>query len=113
YTDHYDHLTVENCRNWERICIEGEEFNPIKSSLSDFILYFVKGEEYVKKEETIERWMQRDRELDSLLENAEPPELVRCSTCGSRMNFKDKHLWGSDDRVLFFFECPNKCIPNR
>lgn len=86
----------------------------LKEAFVELRLYFETGEEYKRKESTIQEWMNRDEELDKKLERAEPPQLIRCKTCACIMNVESRQLLGfDDDRVLFFFICPNKCLPNR
>lgn len=126
YNDLYDRQTVDECRQWERIC-KKDDGKPIDlgegeltkegranflNGMFEFTVHFIKGESYIKKEETIKEWMSRDKTRDDFLENTKPP-LVKCKTCFREMNFESKHLWGkNDDRILFLFACPNGCLPN-
>jgi hypothetical protein len=128
YIDLYDRLTIDRCRQWERICkkddgkpmiIDGKELDKdarlrFLNWVYEFSLHYMTGEEYVRKEDTITKWMDRDKERDSLLESTEPPRLIKCKTCFREMGVESKHLWGTnDDRVMFMFVCPNECLPNR
>ncbi len=131
YSDLYDRFTVERCRRWEseegRISLasiedkdpKGQDFNKVymEHIIIPTALYFIKGEEYEKKEKTIRGWMERDRAKDELHESAKAPEGIRCLTCKSivKPTFKDLHDWGSDGkgRVLFMYDCPNGCLPHR
>lgn len=127
YIDLYDKLTVEHCRRFEQLHMVGdddifdktgkeyskEEITRIRQATSEFHLYFVTGEEYKKKDETIRKWTERDRQKDLKIENAEEPQLVRCKTCASTMSCSSKDLWSCDDKVQFFFDCPNGCKPRR
>lgn len=131
YSDLYDRLTIEECRRLEKRGIS-EDHIAIETSKSkkdkikkEFkvkvvvptILYFVKGERYKKKSETIREWMERDEAKDKKLENAVVPTDIFCKKCGSEMTATLKHLHGDElkgeERVLIFFECPNKCKPRR
>jgi len=84
--------------------------------LSPLPLYFIKGDRYLDKAETIKKWMDRDGAKDELLASAKPPE-VQCLKCGSDLipNFKDLHDGWPDkeDRVLFMYDCPEGCLPRR
>jgi len=127
YIDLYDKHTVERCRRLEKNQSETEipkdkkvtkkEAEAVKNYVHELMLTFEKGERYLNKEKTINEWMERDRQRDELLESARPPEDIRCLTCRNRLAVLDKQLWHGDedksDRVLFMFECPNKCLPRR
>jgi len=131
YSDLYDRGTVEQCRWHER---EGEKkeksskkgkeakLEEIKSDFSKkvitpIVIYAIKGERYIKKEETIREWMDKDSKKDELFESAQPLEGIRCLTCKSPMTviLKDLHSQGlnEESRVLFMYSCPNGCLPNR
>ncbi|MEX0909750.1 MAG: hypothetical protein WDZ75_00470 [Candidatus Paceibacterota bacterium] len=132
YIDRYDELTVEKCRRLEKTHQEGLKKDPpkvkgkkipkkaaahVRDYAHHFMMFFEKGEAYVNKEKTIQKWMERDRALDELLDSAKPPEDIRCLTCRSLTKVTNKHIHseGIDekDRVLFMFECPNGCLPYR
>ena len=73
YRDLYDRHTVELCRQTEeRISkqklppYEGKEFTKeqavkFRSFITDYCLHFDVGERYLKKERTIQEWMDADR----------------------------------------------------
>lgn len=130
YIDLYDHNTVEHCRNLERLHQEvvtkklppfqnkefsDEALQPIVDAFSELRLYFEKGEEYLKKDKTIEEWIRRDTALDNLLERTVPPENIRCLKCLSLCTASSKDIYSEDsrDRVLFMFDCPRGCLPHR
>lgn len=133
YSDLYDRFTVEECRHWEKKGVSEDwatikdktkksKINKIKKEFTVNVviptaLYFLKGDRYVKKSETIRGWMEKDRAKDELLNSANSPEGIQCLTCGSAVNptFKDLHDWGPDgkNRVLFMYDCPNGCLPRR
>ena len=131
YSDLYDRITVERCRDIIRLystpiknppLIKGkkptqEMLDGISKMSSEMGLWFEKGDRYAHKEETIAKWMAADKAKDDLCESAMPPADVRCLKCGSKMNILDKSFWdgGFDkpDRVFFMFDCPNGCLPRR
>lgn len=127
YIDLYDKYTVERCRRLESNHSDPEvpkgtkvskrEAKVVADWAHDLMLTFEKGERWSSKDSTIHDWMERDRKRDEFLESANPPEDIRCLTCRNHLKVDSKQLWhGGDnkpDRVLFIFECPNKCMPRR
>jgi len=127
YSDLYDRLTIEECRRLEKrgisedhIAVETDKSkkDKIKKEFTvrvvvPTMLYFVKGERYKKKAETIREWMERDEAKDKKLENVVTPTDIFCKKCGSEMAATLKDFHGDElkgkERILFFFECPNKC----
>lgn len=129
YNDLYDSFTIEKCRKTEKDFSRVEYKPKIKGSkktkgkepktildLSSFFLYFIKGDRYLHKAGRIKEWMDRDRAKDELLAIAEPPE-VQCLKCGSDLIPDHKQLYSEwpeeEDKVLFMYDCPNKCLPRR
>jgi len=123
YSDFYDRLTVEACRRWEKVISKGGDpgKNKIQEDAKNNLLisvglYFLKGERYAQKADTIKEWMKRDEMKDELLASARPPE-VQCLTCGSDLvpDYKDLRdgAPGKKDRVLFMYSCPKGCLPRR
>jgi len=130
YSDLYDRFTIEECKYWEdKKSIDDSPSIKDKNSgkakikrefsikvLIPTILHFVKGERYKKKAETIRDWTRRDQAKDDLLASAVPPK-AECLICGSDLipNFRDLHDgWlDKEDRVLFMYDCPNRCLPRR
>lgn len=74
--------------------------------------YFCVGEEAIRKGKTIAGWMEKDRRSDSLEENAVAPTGIECLHCGKSMESTFKTL-DYNERVLFFYDCPNNCVPRR
>lgn len=125
YSDLYDRFIVEECRRIEKRLsnleykpklknnkkIKGKELKA-KINLAPLVLYFIKGDRYLEKAETIRKWMTRDEALDEKLENASVPQNILCSSCGIEMELRIKDLHGNSindvERVLFYFRCP-KC----
>lgn len=124
YDELYDHFTIEECRRWEdekklddllslkdedpkKAAIRREYFAKVVIPLS---LYFMKGERYKNKSKTVREWADLDKARDEKAENAVEPASIRCLGCSSFMNctMRDLHIDIDDknDRVLFFFECP-------
>lgn len=130
YSDLYDRFTVEKCRRWEseegRVDLASikdkdprkQDFNKVymEHITIPTALYFIKGEEYACKAETIREWMERDRARDEKEANAVKPEGIRCLTCSSLMDCTSRDLHtdidDKNDRVLFFFEC-SRCQKHR
>lgn len=127
YIDRYERLVVNRCRNIEKFYseppkslkekkISKKRMEQMSIGVKKLQLYFETGELYLKKEETIRKWMEDDERKDSFYENAQPPDDIRCLTCRNRMTVMHKDYWtelDKPDRVLFMFECPNGCMPRR
>lgn len=131
YRDLYDRHTVERCRHLIRVHSKPMENPPllndreppkemvdvISKMALDFALMFEKGERYLKKEETIQDWMDRDRNKDQLYESTRPMEHVTCLTCRAVMRVAHKDLYSegidAKDRILFMYECPRGHLPMR
>lgn len=128
YIDLYDRGTVELGRRTEASFakrdlppLEGKEFSKeeaehMKKALTKFYLHFEMGERCLNKEKTIQGWMDGDRKSDELYESAEAPENIRCLTCRNQMKPTFKEFWSEldkPDRILFMYDCPNKCMPRR
>lgn len=127
YLDRYDRLTVEDCRSREQFhnkMVEKPKDKVHEISLGlvrDVSLYFdmlyTTLKWYDERDSTVSKWMESDERKDNLIEQAQPPEGVRCLKCYSLTTCSDKsiHDWGSDsrDRVLFMFDCPSGCLPRR
>ncbi len=128
YSDLYDRFTVDDCRRVEKLWDKKEVKEPedkehtkeqveaIHKFGKEWHLRTTAGERYLKRAETIREWTDRDQKSDDLYENAQPPEDIRCLTCRNRVAVTFKELWSQgekEERVLFMFDCPNKCLPRR
>ncbi|RJQ32010.1 hypothetical protein C4572_01565 [Candidatus Parcubacteria bacterium] len=128
YSDLYDRHTVDICRRAERSFknkdtdhplaegITEEEARGVKKFAMKWYLHMEMGERYLNKEKTVQEWMETDRRKDELYESAQAPEDIRCFTCRNRLKPTFKELWSEidkPDRVLFMYDCPNKCLPRR
>lgn len=128
YIDLHDRHTVEQCRRTEARFnttelppMEGKEYTKeeterLKKAFTEYYLHFETGERYLKKEKTIQEWMDRDQQRDELYESAEAPAGIRCLTCRNLLKPTFKEFWSEmdkPDRILFMYDCPNKCMPRR
>lgn len=76
--------------------------------MANFLLYFKKGERYKTKNDTIEKWMDRDKKLDETLKNAIFPSYIDCEHCHAELKEESRHLDSILDakpRVQFFAIC--------
>ena len=128
YIDRYDKATVDRCR-WAEKTITADfvskHMNGVKdekelvrasSSFNKLHLYFLMGELYSKKEETINKWMKEDKDHDDYFENAEAPKDIMCFICGREMFVTYKQLetrLNKPDRVLFMYDCTLDHISRR
>jgi hypothetical protein len=128
YIDLYDRQTVERLRWSERFLdetklppIDGKEMGKEEAAHSrayvkKLSLYFKTGERYANKDKTIREWMEADQKRDEFYESAQAPEGIRCLTCRNLLKSTYKQFWSElekPDRVLFMYDCPNKCLPRR
>jgi hypothetical protein len=129
YIDLYDRLTVEDCRWRENFHknskpsekLEGQvpvEFHKTVSEMAlHYDLLYTTVGWYEKKESTIAEWINRDTQKDDLYDNAVAPRGIRCLQCQALTTESSKILYdnhkGSNDRVLFMYDCPNGCLPHR
>lgn len=133
YSDLYDKHTVEHCRWWEQHSPTVEDLRKgwtkkdkkfdekealrAANAVARMHMYFIKGDRYIKKEQAIREWMERDEQRDRFFEGASAPENINCLTCGRLMFVGSKHLHTGglkeSDRVLFFYECPLEHFPLR
>ena len=122
YEDRYDHLVVDQCRRsvkiHEDIVNEINEPNTkdqlmhrnAAMAAHHLMMYFLKGELWQKRRETIENWMAEDKRKDEIFNDASAPSNVLCMTCSKRMDYDVKTLdyRRGKDHVLFFFHCSSK-----
>ncbi len=85
--------------------------------LRNLMLYAKKGELAIKRDETIQKWMQSDRERDEFYERTNPKRYPLCVQCNGDMDviLKDPsfaHDKKERHRILFMFEC-KKCTLRR
>jgi len=125
YIDLYDKITIEDCRRREKFHRNSRPSEKLKGKVNDefyktvseislhFDLLYTTIKWHEDKEKTINEWIERDSRKDELYENAEAPEGIRCLQCHYLILPSSKILYDlySDkkDRVLFMYDCPNKC----
>ena len=129
YEDRFDEFTVRSFREIEKIFLDrcqknkklmpnGKEWPPelyetLTKMIFDVSVPFRTVERYKTKKETIDEWTNQDKRKDELFEQTKAP-IVKCKICFREMKAESKYLWGrEDDRVMFMFVCPNKCVLNR
>lgn len=122
YEEMYDKFTVDWCRRFEEPRpISDEELEDKELSLSqiqwchdlstDFLLFQEAGNRFLRREETIQGWLERDKRRDQMVERAQVP-LVRCPSCGKAMEciYTDvRSDIDSDREWLEFFLCCKLC----
>ncbi len=128
YIDLYDHGTVDICRRFDKSSADYDPMELKKNKISkrqtllidkgarQWLVHVQSGERHLNKEKTIREWMDADQKRDELYESAQPPEDIPCLTCRNRLKVACKELWTEhekEDRVLFMYDCPNKCLPHR
>ena len=132
YADRYDRQTIRECRWWDEHLVnldglrkklksEGKETDEKEliraaNAFHNVHMYFLTGERYLKKEETISEWMRRDEQSDKFFESVTAPKNINCLTCGRLMFESSRHNqqgFKDTDRVLFFFDCPLEHMPRR
>lgn len=118
YNDLYDRQTVEECRNVEKRFAEAAVGTPVEQAWQNLLvkaaLYFVRGECYARKFDTVAFWREKDRQRDRQLAQARIPRGIRCVACFADMLCEEKDLHDREDveQVLFYFICP-KCDARR
>jgi Zn ribbon nucleic-acid-binding protein len=124
YNDLYDQGTVERCRRMEKGSrkddlpplrlknnqkVSKKTIKSFNKGLTEMVLYFIKGEEYLTKEKTVKEWMKKDMDKDEMLANAVLPNNTFCPMCDMPMKVISKELYhgfnGKNDKVLFFLKC--------
>jgi len=110
YIDLYNRHTVEECRDMEKrfrgydkplvskgnnVILPREQKVVTKLS-SEVSLYYLSGERYLQKEETIQTWMERDQKRNDTLASAMEPDAV-CKKCNVEMEYIFKELHELDN----------------
>ena len=121
YHDLYDLHTIETCLDYywslkkkaEKHRTKSNDLTPeqfdkeIHKGVS-YIINVIKGERYRHRADTIKKWIDRDRKIQDIFDNANIPVDVLCKECNSPTinTIKDLHDAYSDNpKVLFMFEC--------
>lgn len=121
YIDRYDLHTIEECLDYYWAIRDGfakdrdefkkfsdEEFNKEVHKCASYTINIIKGERYRHKAETIKKWMDKDRQMQELYDNATPPQEIYCKGCHSptKVTYKDlQNSYEENTRVLFMFRC--------
>jgi hypothetical protein len=123
YEDRYDRLTVEDCLRSERFFLEphvkceteaeARAVVGVNQCAWEIKKIFLTLDWYKKKEETINEWMQADKERDDMLETANAPRNITCSKCHERTSEESRTTWerGDKEEVLFFMKCSEGHLP--
>jgi len=120
YVDLHDKITVDKLRisesakiNIPKIDLSDEDAVKAISAVTEMMLYFQKGDRYLKKKEDITKWMEIDREKDKRVERVEPFSGIMCPKCKKEMELVSKDLieTTSINSVLFLYDC--KICDNR
>lgn len=120
YIDLYDKFTVDRLRLSESQSINllkddpSEEAKRTVRAFREMLLYFEKGDRYLKKKDNIAEWMEMDRKKDERVESAKPFSGILCPACKKEMELVSKDLieTTSMNSVLFLYQC-NKCNSRR
>ncbi|MFA5967134.1 MAG: hypothetical protein WC805_01270 [Patescibacteria group bacterium] len=116
-SDSYDRATVEECRRWLSRLIEStadinnkpwpeEEKKRYRNMFIDLAMYYITGERYANKEETIQDIIEDRQRRADCLETATPPRGVNCLICRTEMTEADRTSMGLDDeKILFTYSC--------
>lgn len=111
--DHYwfikDHFAKEKDSHFARYT--QEEFEQEVNKCLNLMLFTMKGQRYLRKKETIQEWMDKDRRMQELYDNTPVPRNVLCQVCNSPTIVIHKDLHDSYEptaRMMFTFEC-TKC----
>lgn len=126
YVDRYDLGTIKSCLKYYQ-ALHKELPKVLENSKKDkelteekaktdwlrmmnIVVYTIKTERFKTKKETINDWMNSDREKQEKLDNAEPGEFY-CKDCGILLENTFKELYDRNEqdlKVLFMYDCP-KC----
>jgi hypothetical protein len=129
YIDRYDLLTIKEClgvvKMFQDIYDKSLKSNELKkfsknekykntTKMMYMHLWITEVQEYKRKKETIQKWMDQDRFEQEMYDRALEPENIYCSNCKIIMHATStKELEDFMDtplRVMFLFRCTNtKC----
>ena len=120
YEDLYDRFTVEECRRHEtplpasalrkaeKQNLPSGQLQGLYRVMRDMEIFQVCGNRYLRREKSINEWIERDKRRDEMVENARAPSL-HCPSCGQIMKCEYKHLHSDTDSdrewVEFFVHC--------
>ncbi len=130
YNDLYDLHTIETCLDYYCGLKNGFEkhrhdkdfkkyskkkFDTEVHKVVSYAVNVIKIQRFRRKHDTVQEWVDRDREKQEKLDSAVEPQGIKCLHCDSEMHSTMKELNDYMDeplRVLFFFEC-EKCKKRR
>jgi len=118
YEDLYDKHTVENCRSWIRVCtangmpkgaekLSEAEQRRFCNTIIELPLFFRKGDRYLKRKETIEKWMEDDKKRDDFIAS-HPAPTAYCPKCNQKMKLMVDEFDEDIDnnlRMIFMYRC--------
>lgn len=131
YNDLYDLHTIETCLDYYWGLKGGfekhrgdkdfkkftkKQFDEDVHKVASYTVNAIKIERFRHKKETVQKWMDDDRQRQDRLDNAIEPKGIFCPQCNSPMHSTTKSLedyMNEPMKVLFFFECPKKCKRRR
>lgn len=121
YIDRYDLSTIETCLDYYWGIRHGfekdrkkfkkfsdEEFVKEVHKVASYTVNAIKGERYRHRAEKIKEWIDRDRRMQELVDNANPPRNIFCKNCHSPTKVISKDLenaYENNAQVHFMFEC--------
>lgn len=121
YIDLYDLHTIEECLDWFSSLKKGmekkrgelkdmsdEAFDKDVHKAASYTVNVIKIQRFRHKAAKLQEWMDRDRRMQEMFDNAVPPVDVYCKECFSRAKVTSKDLMNSYEenaQVLFMFEC--------
>lgn len=131
YNDLYDLHTIETCLDYywglkdsfekhrgdkDFKKFTKKQFDEDVYKAVSYTINAIKIERFRHKKDAVQKWMDDDRQRQERLDNAVEPKGIFCRQCNSPMHSTTKSLEDYTNepmRVLFFFECPNKCKRRR
>lgn len=126
YVERYDLHTIHECLDYywsiKDSFLKARNQDPFKKYTEEkfkqevnkglnMMLFTLKGERFRHKKETVQEWIERDRQMQDLYDNTPAPGNVRCKVCSSLATVTHKNLLDSYEptaRMMFMFEC-TKC----
>lgn len=111
YENLYERKMIENQKYYY------DKFNNSNDNKEKWILSFlwcfIKMSDYKHRDETINKWMEKDKNRDIFYQNTKPiRDIVRCKFCNKIMELEDKDYsyWTDwkNDKILFIYRC-NEC----
>lgn len=120
YADHYDLFTIEKCLRHIEFSqkefqnkdkhkeFSNKERGRVFSVVTELGLYFIKGQRYTHRLETIRKLYDDDKKRQDFYDNTPEPSNIYCDSCGELLHSDSKQLEDFENRpwrVFFFFPC--------